>query len=301
VNNGEFVKNHPPLQSYLRDHPGAREEFKEHPDAFMRQEERFDQREDRRSNDVSREELARFNQFLDSHREIAEQVRKNPSLVNNQAFMENHPALLTYMHEHPELREQVKQNPTVFTAQDNRFDHPEDRRDRDNDAMHSEKARFDQFLDGHRELAEQVRRDPSLVNNEQFEKNHPELQAYIAEHPEIREEARANPDSFMARQDTYDRHEETGDHDAMRDKSANFREFLGSHTEIAQQLARDPSLARSREYVEKHPELQGYLKAHPDVNQELMKNPQTFVKSSQPFNNMDPGVKPPMYDPKATH
>ncbi len=116
VNNGEFVKNHPPLQSYLRDHPGAREEFKEHPDVFMRQEERFDQREDGRSNDVSREELARFNQFLDSHREIAEQVRKNPSLVNNQAFMENHPALLTYMHEHPELREQVKQNPTVFVG-----------------------------------------------------------------------------------------------------------------------------------------------------------------------------------------
>ena len=32
--------------------------------------------------DITRRELASFDKFLDSHREIAEQVRKNPSLVD---------------------------------------------------------------------------------------------------------------------------------------------------------------------------------------------------------------------------
>ena len=34
---------------------------------------------------------------MDSHPEIAEQLRKNPSLVNNQEFVENHPALQTFL------------------------------------------------------------------------------------------------------------------------------------------------------------------------------------------------------------
>src|SRR5580704_1894041 len=50
--------------------------------------------------DITRQELARFDQFLDSHREIAEQVRQNPSLVNNDQFVKGHPALQTFMQEH---------------------------------------------------------------------------------------------------------------------------------------------------------------------------------------------------------
>ncbi len=38
--------------------------------------------------DTTRQELASFDQFLDSHRETAEQLRKDPSLVNNEAIPE---------------------------------------------------------------------------------------------------------------------------------------------------------------------------------------------------------------------
>src|ERR1700687_4751523 len=34
-------------------------------------------------NDTTRRELANFDQFLDDHRELAEQLRRDPSLVNN--------------------------------------------------------------------------------------------------------------------------------------------------------------------------------------------------------------------------
>ena len=310
VNNPQFTKSHPALQTYLQDHPGISAELKENPNAFVRREDNFDRREDGRGGDVNRAELARFNEFLESHREIAEQVRKNPKLVDNESFIENHPALLTYLREHPEVREQLKQNPNAFMQQENNFDRREDARDRGNAASPDERARFNRFLDDHREIAEQVRKNPSLINNDDFAKSHPVLQAYLQDHPEIRDEARVNPDTFT-RTDDRDRYDSGAGRDTDRgrmdhDRSASFREFLGSHTDIAQKLSHDPSLAKNQEFVQSHPDFQQYLKAHPDVNRELMNNPEGFVHSAQPpsFNTNDPGFKNPSspgFDPKNSH
>ncbi len=303
VNNERFVKDHPALQTYLHDHPGVREEIKENPNALMRQEDRFDRREDRRGDDAAatRSELQRFNEFLDSHREIAEQVRKNPALMNNQAFVENHPALLTYLQEHPEARQQIKQNANSFMQAENNFDRREDGRDRDNDANRAEHERFDRFLDSHREIAEQVRKNPSLVDNDEFSRNHPELQAYLQEHPGVRDDIRQNPDGFMRPVDNMDRHDQSADRDADRDRSRSFGEFLGGHRDVANELSRDPSQAKNQDFMAHHPELQDYLKNHPDVNQELMKNPQGFVKSAQLSNSDYQGGKASTFDSKPTH
>ena len=117
------MKNHPDLQTYLQDHPQVREEVTENPNAFMRQEARYDRREDiNRDGDTTRRELGSFDQFLDSHREIAEQLRKDPSLVKNDQFVKNHPALQTYLQQHPEVREEVKENPNAFMQQEARYD-----------------------------------------------------------------------------------------------------------------------------------------------------------------------------------
>ncbi len=193
VNNQEFAKNHPALQTYLQDHPAVREEIKENPNAFMRQEDRYDRREDNRDRDVTRDrdttrqELANFDKFLDNHRETAEQLRKDPSLVNNQEFAKNHPALQTYLQDHPAVREEIRENPDAFMQAENRYDRQEDNRNRDTDRQvanqdrdanrdrdpnrqtddrdrdvnrdrdtnRQELASFDRFLDSHRETAEQ--------------------------------------------------------------------------------------------------------------------------------------------------
>ncbi len=67
-------------------------------------------------NDTTRGELARFDQFLDSHREIAEQLRKDPSLVNNDRFVKDHPVLQSYLKDHPGIREEIKENPNSLHA-----------------------------------------------------------------------------------------------------------------------------------------------------------------------------------------
>ena len=78
--------------------------------------------------DITRQELALFDQFLDSHREIAEQVQQNPSLVNNDQFVKNHPALQTFMQQHPSVREELKENPKAFMHEEARYDRREDQR-----------------------------------------------------------------------------------------------------------------------------------------------------------------------------
>ena len=44
-------------------------------------------------NDTTRGELVNMDRFLDSHPEIAEQLRKDPSLINNATWVQQHPAL----------------------------------------------------------------------------------------------------------------------------------------------------------------------------------------------------------------
>ena len=136
VNNDDFLKHHPALQTYLQDHPAVREQITADPNAFMRRKlatTAVRRRSDRsyRDRDINRQELARFDQFLDTHRETAEQLRKNPSLVDNEEFVSNHPALQSYLREHPELRSQLKQNPNAFMHQEQRYDSTDDNRDRD--------------------------------------------------------------------------------------------------------------------------------------------------------------------------
>ena len=121
VNNDQFVKNHPALQTFMQQHPSVREELKENPKAFMHEEARYDRREDQRMH----EERVHFNQFLDSHREIAEQVRKNPSLVNNPQFVKSHPALQTYLQQHPAVSGEIKENPNTFMHQEASYDRHE--------------------------------------------------------------------------------------------------------------------------------------------------------------------------------
>jgi len=247
--------------------------------------------------DTTRHELASFDQFLDSHRETAEQLRKDPSLVDNQQFLKDHPALETYLKDHPAVGQELRENPNAFMREEDRFDRHED--DRDRDANRRELANFDRLLDNHREIAEQLRKDSSLADNQQFLKDHPALVTYLKDHPAVRQELRENPNAFMQEEAGYDHREDAmnregrGDHDFDHSHSANFGEFLSAHANIARDLSKDPSLAKSQDYLQDHPELQDYLNSHPEVRQDLQADPQHFLKSAQQFNNNGQGVKPP--------
>jgi hypothetical protein len=300
VNNEEYVKNHPALQTYLRDHPDMSQQIKQDPNAVMREADRLDRRDDNRGrNDANRRELDNFNHFLDGHVEIGEQLRKDPSLVDNGQFVKNHPALQTYLQDHPGVREAIKEDPNGFMHAEDRMDVRDDQRNRE------ELANFNRFLDSHREIAEQLRRDPSLAENPQFVKNHPAFQTYLQDHPGVRSGLQKDPNAFMIAENRYDHgddatnrdhHDDLMDHDTYHRR---FGEFLSNHPDLSQQIAKDPTLCSNRQFLDSHRELQAYLSANPDVQKELMSNPQEFVKSSQQFTvNLKPTTKTPPPNPK---
>jgi hypothetical protein len=296
LTNDQFVKSHPALQTYLQQHPQVRNEIAENPNGFMQREQRFDQREDGMDrNGVDRDRnrgmMASMDSFLDGHPEIAEQVRKNPSLLTNDKFVKQHPALQTYLQQHPQVSAEISENPNNFMQREQRFDQREDgmgRNGMDRDRNRGAMASMDSFLDGHPEIAEQVRKDPSLLTNEKFAKQHPALQTYLQQHPQVRNEIAENPNGFMQQEQRFDRQENNYgqsrgrfDSDVNRGELTGFGQFLGSHESIAQQLAKNPSLANNEEYMENHPELKAYLQAHPGAQEELKENPQAFMQSVQ--------------------
>src|SRR5260370_25105089 len=100
--------------------------------------------------DLTRQQLAAFDQFLDSHPELGEQLRKDPSLVNNDDFVANHPDLQRYLQDHPEVREDLNQNPNAVMHQEQRYDRRGKRgEDRDRVQDHNaDRRRGDKRLGG---------------------------------------------------------------------------------------------------------------------------------------------------------
>jgi hypothetical protein len=270
-------------------------------------------------NDITHRQIAEMDRFLDSHPEVAEQLRKDPSLIGNREFVENHPALQEYLEKHPGVREEFSENPNAFMHREERYDRHEgrlddrrgddrrgddrrgdDRREGDRDVTRRQVAEMDRFLDKHPELAEQLRKDPSLIRNREFVENHPALHEYLQSHPEVREEISENPNAFMRREERYDRHEDRdnriGGQRTMGDRDnhgefTSFGQFLGGHSTMAEQLSKDPSLVNNKEYLANHPELNEYLKAHPAMTQQLAENPQAVMTSNW-VQQSSTGAKP---------
>jgi phage-related protein len=351
VNNEEFVENHGDLQQYLQQHPEVREQLRQNPNAVMRQEQRYDRREDRmqdrdrdtnrdqdrmqdrdrdrsmnrdqdRDRDITRGELSNLNNFMDSHPEIAEQLKKNPALVNDKKFVESHPALKGFLAADPGVREEMRENPNGFMAREQQFDLT--------DANSRELGNMDRFMDSHPEIAEQLRKNPALVNDKKFVENHKALKTFLASHPYAAQEYKENPSAFMQQEQNFEHQQQnyatrrdqdfgtgrdqdygmragnqgvrsqgvTGDRDKMGTSVSSFNEFLEHHGNIASDLSKNPSLATNEEYVETHPALRQYLQANPKVRQELSANPQSFVKSAQTFEAAPKGSPKLPSDPK---
>jgi hypothetical protein len=277
------------------------------------------------SDDITRRDLARFDQFLDSHREVADQLRKTPALVDDPQYLQGHPELNTYLQDHPNVKQAISQHPDTFMSLEDRYSRDRALRDRDaggqpgdgnrrndadrgnganggNDANrgneanraedaniqehdHGELVIFGQFLDQHREIAEQVRKDPSLIDHQDFVQNHPALQTFLQDHPGIRQQATQDPNAFMHEEDAVMHDSNTGNHDPMHDHMMDFGGFLRSHSDIRNDLSNNPSKVKDNDYVRNHTELVAYLNTHADVRAELMANPQNFVHGALQYGS----------------
>ena len=69
-----------------------------------------------------REELARFDGFLDVHPDIRHDLMRKPELVDRGSYLDQHPDLREFLDRHPGLRENLQEHPREFMEHEARFD-----------------------------------------------------------------------------------------------------------------------------------------------------------------------------------
>jgi hypothetical protein len=70
---------------------------------------------------VTQYQLNNFNAFLNHHPKIASQLHKNPSLVDNAAYLNQHPQLHSFLEDHDGLRRAIQTHPGQFMYSKGRY------------------------------------------------------------------------------------------------------------------------------------------------------------------------------------
>jgi hypothetical protein len=71
-----------------------------------------------RNTDINRQELQNFDRFLDSHPQIKSDLTRNPSLVNDSRYVQDHPELREFLASHNGVREELREYPGAFMRQE---------------------------------------------------------------------------------------------------------------------------------------------------------------------------------------
>src|SRR5258707_981671 len=198
IRNATYLKEHPELQTFLNQHPGLKEESAETPKYLMQREQQFDARErgrQDRDRDFDRDRDANAQRDRDFDRD----------------------------------REVNRDRDTSSTDRD-----MDRRRSTNRDVSNRDVATVDDFLDRHQDIAKSLQKKPELINDQSYLKRHKDLSEFLSEHPAVRQEVRANPSSFMRRENQFesrnmdrDRFDTDGsdrDRGAVRERDRNTRD-----------------------------------------------------------------------------
>jgi hypothetical protein len=220
INDQRYLEHHKDLARFLDDHPRIRAEFDENPRYFMQRENQFedsaadrDQARPYRNQanpapanpnpDLTTQEVARMDQFLDDHEGIEKQLEKNPTLIDNKKYLEHHKDLARFLDDHPQIREEFDENPRYFMQRENQFEgSPADRDYAGNrrDLNQKDLADFNKFLDKHKNIAKDLDKTPERANDQNYLDHHKDLRKFFDEHGQCRTEFAQNPQYFMQRE-----------------------------------------------------------------------------------------------------
>ena len=209
-------------------------------------------------------------EFLDRHPSIAQDLNKNPNLVNDQEYLSKHPELRQFLDQHPGIKKEVRENPSAFLQAE--------RKEQKSEAGPNKYQvhEFGEFLEQHPDISRELHGNPNLVNDQNYMSKHPELNQFLNQHPGIKNQLLDHPAAFL--QDMGK--EEKGEPGPNKYQARTFGEFLEQHPAISQELSRNPNLVRDPNYMSKHPELNQFLAQHPGVKEQLLDNPAGFIRQA---------------------
>ena len=142
------------------------------------------------------------------------------------------------------------------------------------DITRRELQNFDNFLDSHPAVDAELTKNPRLIEDPAYIEAHPELRTFLSTHPGVREEMKETPRFFMHREAQFDR----SGRDVTYREAASLDVFLDTHPGVEKELRKNPELAKSPEFLSRHPEFSEYLGRHPAVKADLAENPKAFMR-----------------------
>src|SRR5213594_2375292 len=171
---------------------------------------------DRSGRDITRQELQNLDNFLDTHPNIEQDLKKNPKLLNDSSYLAAHPELKQFLDTHSGVRAEAAEKPGVLMNRERQFDRS------GRDITRQELQNLDNFLDTHPNIEQDLKKDPKLLNDSSYLAAHPELKQFLDTHAGVRAEASEKPGVLMNRERQF----ENSGHDIPTAEVKSFDNFL---------------------------------------------------------------------------
>ncbi len=194
INDRVFLSKNLSLRRWLVRHPAAARIIRADPRAVLWQN-RESRDEDDSHADMSDRDLQSWEEFLDANATIADDLQRNPDLLNNAPYIRQNRALADWLYDHPEAARIIKADPRKYARRD---DNPSSRVPAQPTA--EEVREFEDFLNREWEIADALYREPELINNRTFLRDNPALAQWLREHPPMARALSERPRDYLWRQ-----------------------------------------------------------------------------------------------------
>lgn len=118
IDSAVFMAKYPALAAWLKDHPTTAEELRNNPKDFLKVagdvHALVSESALKGMKTVTFGELIGFDAFVASHPAIGAELRSNPSLIHDAAFLKKNPELAAWLTAHPKVAKELNSNPQVF-------------------------------------------------------------------------------------------------------------------------------------------------------------------------------------------
>jgi hypothetical protein len=115
INSRHFLRDHPALRDWLDDHPQAAQVIQADPSGFLARAQTYRQRS---YGAIAPEDLRSFERYLDTHWAVADDLYRDPDLINDRSYVRSHPSLQAWLNAHPDAAEAVREQPREFVWRD---------------------------------------------------------------------------------------------------------------------------------------------------------------------------------------
>ncbi len=262
--------------------------------------------------DATREDLANFDRFLDTHPVLERELGSNPSLVNDPTYVQREPDLRIFLSHHPAVKAHLERDPQYLARRMDFADANAGPAGSSSDPSldQAEASDMREFLRSHDNIRQLLAENPALIDDSTFLSSHEVLKAFLTEHPRAQSVFAQNPRYFISPAEgpvaaapppkrqpaaavpsaTKQGGEPVFTFGITPENIGRMDQFLEDHPQIQKDLKKHPTLVTNHSYLEHHRELRRFFDEHVRVRNAFAEDPRYFV----PRNGF--GARPPMLE-----